>query len=157
GGSTTYAADTVNEITYQSIYEDAATIHEYLVQNHEHGLFHILPSFLIANGGDETLGAIAKRLLASGAAAKGDWGRPMAYIRQFGSEFFASAGAEIRETYDSMLADARAKGEEPSEFVKMLELRYRHLPDFKDAKIPSWTETPMTADLVEEWWRIVSH
>ena len=119
-------------------------------------MFHILPSFLIANGGDKTLADIAKRLLASGAASKDDWGRPMAYTRQFGCNFFARAGAEIRATYESMLAEARAKGEEPSEFVKMIELRYGHIPDFKDAKIPSWTETRFTHELLEEWWRIVS-
>ncbi|TIW61815.1 MAG: hypothetical protein E5V49_13860 [Mesorhizobium sp.] len=156
GGCTTYAADTVNEITYQGIYEDAASIHEHLVQNHEHGLFHIIPSFLIANGGDEGLAAIAKRLLASGAAAKGEWGRPMAYSRQFGSDFFASVATEMREIYESMLAECRAKGEEPSEYLKFTELRYGHLPDFRDAKIPAWTETPMTPGLLEEWWRIVS-
>jgi hypothetical protein len=38
----------------------------------------------------------------------------------------------------------------------MTELRYGHIPDFKDAKIPSWTEASMTPELVEEWWRIVS-
>ena len=27
---------------------------------------------------------------------------------------------------------------------------------FKDAKIPTWTETSMTPELLEEWWRIVS-
>jgi hypothetical protein len=80
----------------------------------------------------------------------------MAYIRQFGSSFFAQAGAEMRETYEAMLADARSKGEEPAEFVKMIGLRYGHIPDFKDAKIPSWTETPFTRELLEEWWRIIS-
>ena len=100
GGCTTYAAEMIDEITYQSIYDDAASIHEHLVQNLEHGLFHTIPSFLIVDGGDETLAAIAKRLLASGAAAKGDWGREMAYTRQFGSNFFARAGAELRETYE---------------------------------------------------------
>jgi hypothetical protein len=156
GGCTTYAAEAVNEITYQGIYDDAARIHEQLVQSHEHGLFHIIPSFLIVNRGDETLAAIAKRLLASGVAAQDDWGRPMAYTRQFGSKFFARAGAEIRETYEVLLAETRSKGEEPSEFLRMTEIRYGHISDFKDAQIPSWTKMSMTPKLVEEWWRIVS-
>jgi hypothetical protein len=80
----------------------------------------------------------------------------MAYTRQFGSNFFARAGAEARDTYESMLAEARSKGEEPSDFLKMTAIRYSHIPDFKDAKIPSWTETSMTPELIEEWWRIVS-
>jgi hypothetical protein len=156
GGCTTYAAEAGSEITYQGIYDDAASIHEHLVQNNEHGLFHVIPSFLIANGGDETLAAIAKRLVASGAAANEDWGRNMAYLRQFGSNFFGWAGAEIRETYESMLAEARSKGEEPSEFLKMTELRYGHISDFKEAIIPSWTKISFTNELLEEWWRIVS-
>jgi hypothetical protein len=108
---------------------------------------------LIANGGDATLVDIAKRLLASGPAGKGDWGRPMAYTRQFGSNFFARAGAEIRETYESMLAEAGSKGEQTG-FLKWIEIRYGHLPDFKDAKIPSWKEEPMSPELLEEWFRI---
>jgi hypothetical protein len=90
-------------------------------------------SFLIANG-DVTLVDIAKQLLASGPAAKNDWGRPMAYLRQFGSNFFARAGAEIRATFDSMLAEARSKGEQPSDFLKWTEVRYGHIPDFKMQK-----------------------
>jgi hypothetical protein len=156
GGCTTYAADAINEITYQGIYDDAVSIHEHLVDNHELGLFHVIPSFLIANGGDKTFADIAKRLLASGAASKGDWGRRMAYTRQFGCDFFGMAGAEIRETYESMLAEAKAKGEEPSEFLKFTEIRYGSIPAFKDAKIPSWTETSMTPGLLKEWLNIVS-
>jgi hypothetical protein len=156
GGCTTYAAEAVSEITYQGIYDDAVSIHEHLVDNNEHGLFHVIPSFLIANGSDKTLADIGKRLLASGAASKNDWGRPMAYTRQFGCDFFARAGAEIRDTYESMLAEAKAKGEEPSEFLKFIEIRYGSIPEFKNAKIPSWTETSMTPELLEEWWNFVS-
>jgi uncharacterized protein with GYD domain len=54
-----------------------------------------------------------------------------------------------------MLAEARSKGEQPSDFLKWTEIRYGHIPDFKDAKIPSWTETPMSPELVDEWLRIV--
>jgi hypothetical protein len=156
GGCTTYAAEIRSEITYQDIYDDSVSIHEHLARNNADALFHIIPSFLIANGGDETLVDIAKRLLANGKAAKDDWGRPMAYTRQFGSNFFGRAGAEIRAFYESALAEARSKGEEPSEFIKSVEWRYGHLPDFKDARIPKWTETSMTPQLLEEWWRIVS-
>ena len=55
-----------------------------------------------------------------------------------------------------MLAEARSTGEEPSEFLKWVGLRYGHIPDVKDAKIPTWTEASMTPELIEEWWRIVS-
>jgi len=154
GGCTTYAARPVESITYQGIYEDAESIHRHLVREGEQGLFHVIPCFLYGHGND-ALARIAKRLLSNGAAASANSGRHMAYVRQFGSNFFAMAGAEIRDTYESMLAEARTKREEPSEFLKMTEMRYGHIPDFKDAKIPSWTEAPMTPDLLEEWWRIV--
>ena len=156
GGCTTYAADVVNEITYQRVYEDVVSVHEHLVRNQENGLFHVIPSFLITSGGDEVLGDIAKRLLSSGAAAHNDWGRHIAYTRQFGSNFFARAGAEIRETYEMLIAEARSRGEEPSDFLKWAKIRYGDIPDFREANIPSWTETAMTPELLEEWWRIVS-
>jgi hypothetical protein len=156
GGSTTYAAETVDVITYQGIYDDALSINKHFAQNHENGLFHIIPSFLISNGGDETFVDIAKRLLASGTAATDDWGRPMAYTRQFGSDFFARAGAEIRSVRDAALAESKSKGEEPSDFLKFIESRYGHLSDFNDAKIPTWKEASMSPELLDEWWSIVS-
>ena len=52
-----------------------------------------------------------------------------------------------------MVAEHGLKGEEPSEFLKMTELRYGHIPDFKNAKIPLWTEASMTPELLEEWWQ----
>jgi hypothetical protein len=55
-----------------------------------------------------------------------------------------------------MLAEAKAKKEEPSEFLKFTEIRFGSIPEFRNAKIPSWTETSMTPGLVEEWWNIVS-
>jgi hypothetical protein len=96
GGCTTYSAEAVSEITYQGIYDDAASIHEHLIQNREHGLFHVIPSFLIVNAGDETLADIAKRLLVRGTAAKEDWGRPMAYTRQFGSNFWCGDSRHLQ-------------------------------------------------------------
>jgi hypothetical protein len=156
GGGTTYAAEAVDEITYRRVYDDAVRIHEHLISKQEDGLFHVIPSFLIANGGDNTFADIAKMLLARGAASKGDWGQPMAYVRQFGRDFFASAGAESREAFEVKLAEARARGEEKSEAFEFLELLHGGNPNFRNAKIPKWTATPMTKELLEEWWRIVS-
>jgi hypothetical protein len=155
GGCTTYAAEAVEAITYQGIYEDAKSIDRHLVGEREHGLFHVIPSFVIANGGDETLARIARRLLSDGEAAGADWGRHMAYVRRFGSDFFGRAGAEIREFYDAEMAQVKTAGQETPEFLKMLELRYGHLPDFSNAVIPTWTHSPMTPELFEEWWRII--
>jgi hypothetical protein len=156
GGCTTYAAEAADEITYQRLYNDAVSIHEHLLANQDDGLFHVIPSFVIVNDGDKILADMAKRLLASGAASKDDWGRPMAYIRQFGRDFFASAGAESREIYELKLAEVRAKGEKPSEAFEFPELMHGGNPHFRDARIPRWTAAPMTKELLEEWWGIVS-
>jgi hypothetical protein len=155
GGCTTYAAEAVSETTYEDIYRDAVSIHRHFIGIHGRGVFDAVPSFLIANGGDEGLAGIAKQLLAIGTAAQ-DWGRSLAHTRHFGFNFFARAGAEIRSTYDAAIAEARAKGEEPSDFWKWTGIRYGHLADFRDAKIPSWTESAITPELLEEWWQIVS-
>jgi hypothetical protein len=156
GGGTTYAAEAVGEMTCQRIYDDAVIIHEHLMKKREDGLFEVIPSFLIANGGDKTFADIAKMLLMRGAASKSDWGRPMAYVRQFGCNFFASAGAELREAYEDKLDEARAKGEKPSEAFEFIRMLHGDNPDFKHAEIPSWKPAPMTAELLEEWWGIVS-
>jgi hypothetical protein len=156
GGCTTYAADRRAQITYQGIYDDAVSINEHLVQSREHGIFQTIPCFLIVNAGDESLVAIARDLLMGSEAAKGDWGRPMAYTRAFGSNFFARRGAEMREACDSLLAEARSKGEDSSDLAKAIDIMYRHIPDFENARIPPWKEMPMTPELVEEWWQIVS-
>ncbi|MDR3468560.1 MAG: hypothetical protein P4M07_21725 [Xanthobacteraceae bacterium] len=157
GGCTTYAAEAVDRVTYQGIYEDALNIDDHLVRNGDDGLFHVIPHFLIPVGGEEeVLLDIAKRLLAGGAAAKGDWGESMAYTRQFGSDFFGRAGAKIRSIYETLVAEARSKGEEPSEFLKFTKIRYGDIPDFADAKIPTWTSARMTPLLLEEWLGIIS-
>lgn len=156
GGCTTYAAGAVDKVTYQGVYEDALSIDDHLVRNGDDGLFQVIPHFLIVDGGEEDLLDIAKRLLASGAAAKGDWGKSMAYTRQFGSDFFGRAGAEIRAFYEAEVAEARSRGEEPAEHLKFFEYRYGHIPDFSNAIIPTWTPTEMTPLLLEEWLGIIS-
>ena len=156
GGCTTYAADTTDTITYQRILEDAISIHEHLVQKEGTGLFHVIPSFLIVNHNDDTVAHIAKRLLSNSAAGSADWGRHMAYVRQFGANFFGRAGAEIRECYETEMAKAKSTGQEPPDFIKLIELRYGHLPDFRDAKIPSAKRSALTPELLEEWWRSIT-
>ena len=156
GGHTTYAPDAVAELPYQRIYDDAARIHDHLVQTDRHGLFHVVPSFLIANRGDDALGEIALRLLAGGAAVNEDWGRQVAYVRQFGVDFFGRTFAEIREYYEAELAEAGAMSQEEVESLKEIELRYGHLPQFRNARIPKSTPSPLTAELLDAWWQVVS-
>jgi hypothetical protein len=39
-----------------------------------------------------------------------------------------------------------------TEFLKFVELRYGHLPDFRDAIIPKFESSKLTTALVDEWW-----
>ncbi len=50
------------------------------------------PRKWLTRQGDQTLTDIAKRMLVNGAAAKANWGREMALIREFGSNFFCESG-----------------------------------------------------------------
>jgi hypothetical protein len=156
GGSTTYAADTVDQISYQRIYDDATSIHEHLVRQQQPGLFQVIPSFLIVNRQDPTLARIAADLVSNCGGASESWGRHMAYLRQFGADFFGLAGAQIREYYDDAMAKAKSAGHEPSEFIRSIELRYGHLPEFINATIPASSPSPMTPELRDEWWRVIS-
>ena len=61
----------------------------------------------------------------------------------------------VRWFYDTAVAEARAECKD-HEHLDWIQFRYGYLPDFKDAKIPSWIETPMTQEILEEWWQIVS-
>jgi hypothetical protein len=80
----------------------------------------------------------------------------MAYLRQFRSNFFGRAATEIRAYYDEEMAKAKAAGQEPHEFLKFMELRYGHIPDFSNAKIPTSTELPLSPELFDEWWATVT-
>jgi hypothetical protein len=151
GGSTTYATETKGPPTYGSIFEDAVAIHNHLLATEGTGIFHAIPSFLISNQADDTVIDMASRLLARGGAAqKADWGRQIAYQRQFGTDFFEWARAEFRAYHDRMVAEALAKGEEPSQFVKALE--YLQL---EKASVPVWDPSPFTPELYREWIDVV--
>lgn len=150
-GLTTYLSDTADSITYQDVYNDAENIHRHLVREGEPGLFHVIPSFLIANGDDKTLIQIAQRLLCNGTAAQEDWGRHIAYVRQFGTDLMGRLVAEIREFYDAHMAEATAEGQGPSGFLRYIEFQYGHRPGFKNAEIPKSIPSAMTPALLDEW------
>jgi hypothetical protein len=155
GGCTTYAANAVEKLTYQSIHDDAQSINKHLPQQRQPTLFKTVPSFVIASGGDSTVEHIVQRLVCDDTVDT-DWGRELAYVREFGTNFFGRAGAELREYYDAQMAQAKALGREPDEFLKILEARYGHIPDFREAEIPQATPSPLTSELFKEWWTIVS-
>jgi hypothetical protein len=155
GGCTTYGGDSVESVTYQGIYDEAESISKHLIANGDNGLFHTQPSFLIINGRDETIAQIAKDLILSSQCTNANWGKHMAYVRKFGSNFFGRAGAEIREFYESEMAKVKYSEEGPSEYLKLVKLRYGSISDFSNAEIPEWTEEKLTSNLFEEWWRLI--
>jgi hypothetical protein len=156
GGCTTWAAAPVDKLTYEGICDDAQKIVAHLAAKQEPGLFDVVPSFIIPNAGNEGLTQVAHVLLAGGKAAHANWGRHMAYVRQFGADFFGIAGAQVREYYDAEMTAAKVAGREPSEGVKFTEIRYGHLPQFRDAQIPKWADAAATQETFDEWWGIIS-
>ena len=156
GGCTTYAANGVEQCSYQDIIDSAVAIHNHLVGKDAPGLLETIPQFLISSGGDDTLIEIAMSLLTNGPAADEDWGKELAYLRTFGTNFFARTGSEIRSFYEEEKARLAAEGEHETEGLKLIEIRYGHLPEFQEAKIPEFEPSPMTAELLEEWWSIVN-
>jgi hypothetical protein len=155
GGSTTYASHATGDISHRRIQADAAQIHDYLIKDGRPGLFHVVPSFLVADRDDAALGEVARQLLAGSAAANDDWARQVAYVRRFGVDFFGRAVAEIREYYEAEMARAPSMSEEEIESLKWIELRYGHLPQFTHAQIPASTRSTLTPELLEAWWQVV--
>lgn len=155
GGSTTYASHATDQISVRRIQDDAAQIHDHLVRDGRQGLFHVVPSFLMVDRNDAALAEIARQLLAGGTAANEDWGRQVAYVRQFGADFFGRTVAEIREYYEAEMARARMSQEE-IESLKWIELRYGHLPQFEHAQIPAAARATLTPELLDAWWQVVA-
>lgn len=156
GGETVFDESQSNKISYQEIYDSAKRINNYLLSNNRPGIFTTIPNFLIVNDDDETLIRIGKDILRELLSPDTDWGKYVSYAEQFKSDFFGMAGAQIRETYDRLLAEALKRGEEPSDFLKWTKSRYGHLPDFRDAKIPLIQSSTLTPDIFSKWWNIIS-
>jgi hypothetical protein len=80
-----------NPASYKDIYEGAISIHNHLIQSGDQGIMMGIPSFLIVNPRDEMIAEIANRLIKEGPPASANWGREIAYLRAFGSNFFGRA------------------------------------------------------------------
>ena len=154
GGHTTYAAESAEIITDQWIYEEAKSIHRHLVLKDDSSLFNVIPYFFIVNAGDDTLINIAKKLLRE-ISAPADWGAALSSVRTFGSNFFRRAGSEIRSYYDSEKEKLDNEEKPMPEYLRFIEARYGHIPDFREAVFPPVCPSPMTPELLEEWWKIV--
>ena len=156
GGCTTYAAKAEpKQLTYNDIYDGAVSIHNHLIESGDPGIMMVIPSFMIVNQGDETVAEIAKRLLQEGPTAKENWGRDIAYLRAFGNDFFGRAGCQIREWYNEAKMKKPAE-EETSDMVEFVRVRYGHLPEFRDAVVPTFAHSELTPALLQEWWSTVT-
>lgn len=161
GGCTTYAAANDGDLTYNRIFQDALAIHAHLLKRHEKGLFETCPSFLLIDFDDDKMESAARRLILrcspeDMADGQADWGDHLAYQRQFGSDFFGRAGAQMRKVYNSAAAAAKAEGVPIKPAVEFLGSVYGDIPAFRDAKIPHSAPSPVTSGLLEEWWSTVS-
>jgi hypothetical protein len=156
GGTTTYGANSSDTIDFQWIMDEAVAIRAHLAEQDGAGLFNIPPNFVIASHGNKALDYIAKYLILNGAAAQANWGREMAYVRQYGADFFGIAGAQLREMCEIQVAQAKAEGRDPADALEMIETATTHLPQFRDGKIPRWEDSPLTEAVYDAWWDIIS-
>jgi hypothetical protein len=155
GGKTTFAAKTRETITPDILREDMDEIRAYLAAAGEPGPFHVIPNVLIPSGGDRELADLALAMIRSGDAASGDWGRFIAYQRQFGTDFFGLAGAQLREFFEGEQARLTSQGKLLDE-LEWINARYGHIPAFREARIPPYTSSRMTPALLDEWWKTVN-
>jgi hypothetical protein len=155
GGKTTFAAKTRETITRDILREDMDEICAYLGKAGEPGPFHVIPDMLVPSGGDRELADLALDMIRSGDAASADWGCFIAYQRQFGTDFFGLAGAHVREYFEGERAKLEYEGKSLDE-LKWINIRYGHIPAFREARIPPYTSSPLTPALVDKWWKTVN-
>jgi len=155
GGKTTFAAKTHEAVTPDILREDMNEISAYLAGEGEPQPFHAIPNTLIPSGGDSELANLALEMIKSGDAPNADWSRFMAYQRQFGTDFFGLAGAQLREFFDRERAVLGGQGK-PLDEIQWITARYGNVPDFRDARIPTYLSGPMTPALLDEWWKAIN-
>ena len=117
--------------------------------------FNTIPNVMIPSGGDREVADLGLHMIRNGDAAKEDWGRFVAYQRQFGADFFGLAGAELREFYEREQATLKSEGK-PLDEVELVNARFGHIPAFREAKAPTYASSPITSELLDEWWRTVN-
>lgn len=94
-GGETYdlTTDQREPLTHDAIERGVSMILRYCYQRGEPQLVTI-PSFVIPAVGDEAIGRIARRLIVRHLSDE-DWGREMACLRTFGSDYFARADWQL--------------------------------------------------------------
>ena len=156
GGETTFLPPSSEPMTYGSIFKDVAAIHNHRLDCNELGILQVIPSFLITQAGDPQTLEIVGDMITHSALSALDWGRTLAYQRQFGTDFFGWAGAEIRAFYEHKVAEARAAGRDPSTEIELIRARHADLPQFTEATIPSWSPSTLTPELLSEWLSVIA-
>jgi hypothetical protein len=130
GGATTYAAELLDERTYENFWSDAESINQHLVANGEKGFFDTIPDCIIVTEEDFELGKMVRQLMRDSRTANKDWDRELSALRKFGTDFFARADEQIAKAFE-----VHNTGAAPSE--------------------PESTARGVTEDRLEEWWGIV--
>lgn len=154
GGETTYGQHCRESFSYQEILDESAEIQQFLTEQNQPTVFSEIPNFLAASGGDEKMRFVAFRLLINSPCSRKDWGREFAYLNRFQQDFFARAGAEVREYIDSQKADAKIRNSDVSDTVKMMEQHYSGIPDFENAVVPNYSSEALSPEMLEKWWAI---
>jgi hypothetical protein len=160
GGETYFCGDFKSEkLSYVDILLAAQQINEHLAAARLKTFFNVIPSFLASHMNDAGLNHIAEALLQKDKARSEDWGRELAYLDQFQSDFFGRAGAELKEHHQTLrTAVMKHDGVRPpidAEVAKYILARYGQIPAFRDAQVPSWTASEYSDELFGKWLELV--
>jgi hypothetical protein len=156
GGETTLLP-AMDRPTYGTILEGAVTVDAALRAAGKKGLFPSPPYFMLFDTEDEDMDGTLRNLVircSDTPLDQGgpDWGEHLAYHRKFKGDFFGWAAAQLGRLYDAQIEAARQKGEKPPEMIRLLGLRYGHIPAFRDREAPRFAPSPISAELLDEWW-----
>jgi hypothetical protein len=118
---TTWAAETREEIAYQSIYDDATAIRQHLEGQGEPGPFAVIPNFLLASDGDGTL----QQMSSARPPIRGH------SLLSFSPVLGLRSGLSMRNAKPNCCTEGKSFEE-----LRWIEARYGHIPEFRDASIP---------------------
>ncbi len=142
-----------NSISYNDIIRYVTIISDYLSMRGEQPPFETIPSFVYSNNDDAGFKDVIQYLIINATKGK-DWGREISYVKEFGDNFFARAGSELRSSYEENIKRQNLSTEE-KKFLDLINIRYGHINHYKNARFPSYKSSIFTKDIFDHWWNII--
>jgi hypothetical protein len=105
-----------------------------------------IPSFVATNGNPSVDGAFQVAIWRN--LGRQDWGKELDLIRRHRGDFFARAGEELRETYESL----KDNPETDPGFLKFLWSRFGHVPTFAEWEPAEYEACEGSLEVIAAWW-----